>query len=281
MKVKGSIGFFGYALILLLSFSSCSTEQKLAREAGEYVDKANLLVLFPDEMFLLNSKNYNYPDNLTEEELYQASLDSSFFLKDVDTDSIFMEFQKSILSLYESYGFTVYQKENLDSFLALKSTGFVIEFTQLQLEEFYKPFEAKEEMEDGYLYTESFILNALGMDVWITVSQLNDTVGANRLIYSEVSVSDEIDGLFSMEFFSGQVNYNYILKPLTIIDSYDIISKSSIKTSLDIMDFIVNSYIEKNMLYYSKRYPERLWRYIPGKARLLPSSEKSGYIIMD
>ena len=151
----------------------------------------------------------------------------------------------------------------------------------MQLEEFYAPFEAKEEMEDGYLYTERFVLNALGIDAWITVSQLNDTAGVNRLIYSEASVSDEIDGLFSMEFYSGKVNYNYILKPLTVIDSYDIIQKSSIKISLDVIDFIVNSHIEKNMLYHSKRYPERLWRYIPGMIRLLPSSEKSGYIIMD
>ena len=282
MKSKGNIGFMlAFVLIFLLSFSSCSTEQKLAREAGEYVDKANLLILFPDEMFLLNSKSYNYPDSLTDDELYRASIDSSFFLNDADTDSIFMEFQKSILSLYESYGFTVYQKENLDSFLTVKTTAFVIEFTQLQLEEFYKPFHEEEEMEDGYFYTKNLILNALGVDAWITVSKLNDSLGSQRLIYSEASISDEIDGFFTMAYVSGKVSYNYSFKPLEVEDSYDIVDESSIKISLDVIDFIANTYIEKNMLRLTDEYPHRLWRYNPGRTKLTPVEGKSDYIIIE
>jgi len=172
--------------------------------------------------------------------------------------------------------------KNLDSFLSLQTTGFVIEFTQLQLEEFYKPFLDEETMDNGYTYAKSFVLNALGLDAWITVSRLNDTLGNYRMIYSEYSISDNMSGLFLMDNISGEVYYDYNFTPLKVNDAYDIIMESSIKISLDVVDFIANAFIEKYMLYFTEKYPERFWRYIPKREKLSPApiDQKSGYIIM-
>jgi len=111
MKFIGNIGIkSGIVFVLLFLFASCTTEQKIAKEAGVYVNNASLLILFPEEMFITNSKTYQFPDSLTDDQKYSASIDSSFFLKEIDTDSIFKEIKSSIIQLYKSYGFSVYQK---------------------------------------------------------------------------------------------------------------------------------------------------------------------------
>ena len=282
MKLGGIIGYkIGIVVLLFLFFNSCTTEQKLAKQTGSIVSNASLLVLLPEQMIVTNSKPYQIPDSLSDEQKYFASIDSGFFLRSINTDSIFSEFKKSIIQLYNSYGFDVYQKENMDSFLALKSTGFIIDFTQLQLEEFFFPYVDEENMLDGYHYSKEFLINSLGLDAWITVSKLNDTLGSNNMIYSEAILSDDIEGVFLTDFRSGEVYYDYNYTPLKVMDSYDIIEKSSIKFSLDVIDFIANSIIENKMLINTNEYPEMLWRYSPKKSRLIPYKGKSGYIIME
>lgn len=284
MRFVGNIGIkSSIAFLLLVLLASCSTEQKIVKEAGAYLNKASLLVLFPDQMFITNSKAYSFSDSLSENQKYVASIDSSFFLKEIDTDSIFEEFKLNMVKLYKSYGFKVYLKEDLDSFLTLKTTGLVIEITQLQLEEFYKPFRDEELMENGFTYfSKDFVLNALGLEAWITVSRLNDTLGNYSMIYSEYSISDDMSGLFMKDNGTDKVYYDYNYTPLKVNDSYDIIKESSIKISLDIADFIANAFIEKYMLFNTESYPQRFWRYNPKREKLYPApiDQKSGYIIL-
>jgi hypothetical protein len=280
MNLKGvTVKILAFAVFI--SVSSCSIENKIASESGKYIDGAAILLLFPDDIFVDISKDFQLPDSLNDDERYYASIDSSFFLKNIDAEDFKDRFEKEIISLYRDYGFRVYLKDSLSSFLKLDTTAFVVEFTQFQIEEFWKPYYYEEEMPDGYTYHQEFSLNALGFDAWITISKLNDTTGTNSLIYSEESIADDIDGMFVMNNITGEVNFVYNYTPLKPGDADDLTEKAAIKISLDIVDFIANSYIEDKMLKLRGVYPERFWRYNPGREKLTPVYEKSGYIIME
>ncbi len=267
-------------LVAFLLFSSCSTEYKIASQAGKDINGTSLLLLFPDDIFVQNSKPYSFPDSLNEEQRYLLSLDSSFFLKDIDAEKFKEQFQNRIIKLYSEYGFKVYTEETLDSFLTCTTTAYILNFSQLQIEEFWKPFNDDFLKEDGTVYSQYFDLNALAAEAWVNVSKANDTSGIDNLIYCESVISDEIDGNFYYDEIDDKVYYTYNANLLEKDDWSDLLSQAPIDISLNIIDFIVNSSIEREMLSLENTYPNRFWRYNPGSTRLSPVHGKSDYVIM-
>lgn len=261
-------------------FSGCTLEYKLAEESGRRIEKASLMVIFPDQLFLKNSKTYAFPNNLSDSDYYFAQIDSSFFLKNI-SDSIYLsQFSNKVISYLTEFGFEVYNTTEWDEFFNLQNQAFIIDFSQLEIEEFWKVHLDEEEMPDGYTYSEEFFLNTLAFNSWIVVSKASDTALERNVIYSEYLITDGFDGVFLMNNISGEVYYDYNYKPLKPEDADDIVEDASLKITLDVLDFLLNSYIEKEMLRFSNKYPERFWRYIPKRVKPSPTDQKSGYIII-
>ncbi|OIP01571.1 MAG: hypothetical protein AUJ98_03955 [Bacteroidetes bacterium CG2_30_33_31] len=268
-------------LLLALIFKSCTIERNLAVEAGKRINKSSILVLFPDEIIKTNSKPYSFANNLNEEEKYWQAIDSSDFLKYINDTIVQKKFHNSIIKLYAEYGFIVYENDDLTSFLQTKNPAFIIDFSQLELEEYWKYFYAKEQMPDEKEYKQSFSLNALALNAWVRVSVVNDSTLPPKLVFSQYYSSDQIDGYFYQNEITGEVNYRYNLIPFDTNLFEDFFANSSIKISLDIIDFVANSYIENRLLQKIEEYPTRFWRYKPNNQKLTPTKNNSGYIILN
>lgn len=268
-------------LALLLILSSCSIENKLAKEQVQELQNASVLLIFPDTLLFQNSKPYQFPENLSDEVLAIAAIDSSFFLKNISASQYLSDFSKMINALYQSYGFQVYNQYQWDEFLAHKQKLYIVEFTQLQLEEYWQVYTDTEIMPDDYEYSQSFDLNALSMNAWISVAKINDTASEKNLIYSESVIKDELSGLFLMNNISGEVYYDYNFNPLKPEDAIGIIENSSVKIGMDVFDFLINNYVEKGMLEIKGYYPDRFWKFVPNRNNATPSYKKSGYIIIE
>jgi len=90
------------ALTFFISVSSCSIENKIASESGKYIDGAAILLLFPDDIFVEISKDFQLPDSLDEDECYYASIDSSFFLKNIDAEDLKKDLKKKSSAFTET-----------------------------------------------------------------------------------------------------------------------------------------------------------------------------------
>ncbi len=247
-------------------------------EEGRKLQNAHLMLIFPDEIDFLNSplisaENREY----AEDEL----MDSSLFLHKFQQEKMLTDFKMEMKNLLHEYGFQTYSTAEWDSFLNHSEKAFIIDFNQLQLEEILFTHLDEEAMPDGYTYKQEFVIDGLAFNSWIAISTANDTNLLKNTIFCETVLKDHIEGLFLMNNISGEVYYDYNFKPLSEEEILDIVPNAAIDISLNIMDFIINNSLEKNLLKQRGVYPERFWRYIPSRAKPSPSYDRSGYIIVE
>jgi hypothetical protein len=270
------------AFLSLFVLFSCTVEYRLAKLAGERVDQAHVMLIFPDYLLVKNSKDYGLDTNLSDNQYYQRQLDSSFFLRYIDDSTYLHGFSAEVKALFQEFGFKVYEPQQWSVFLALKEQAFIVDFTQLQVEERWFLHTDEETMPDEYTYTQETWLNALSYNAWVTVSDINDSAFTSRkMIYTEEVLHDHYEGVFLMNNISGEVYYDYNNRPLKVEDAKRLISNASIDISMDVLDFMINNYVEEALLEMEQKYPERFWKYRPKKSKPYPVMEESGYIIME
>ena len=269
----------GLSLAILL-FQACSAEYRLAANQGKELRGASLLLLFPDTLYLTNSKEYLFPVELDSTQLYRASIDSSDFLRYINPDEYLQNFKKQMVKLYQEYGFRVYEKDRLDSFLSLTSTAYILEFGQLEIQEWWKPFHDEELMPDDNYYTRDFVLNAVSLNAWTTLSRLNRPGWGKPLVFTSYDLSDRIDGDFFMNNLLGTVFYDYQFYPLKKERLPELIDYGAIDISLDLMDFIIDKNVETGLDTLKNIKPRNYYHYIPRSKRVSVSSRQPSYVVM-
>lgn len=276
--MKVAIPFLLLIAFVLLMSSSCSLEHKLAMEEGQKLQNAHLMLIFPDEIEFINSRLISIENQeFTEDEL----IDSSLFLHKFQQEKMLIDFKTEMIKLLNEYGFRTYTTTEWDSFLIHSEKAFILDFSQLQLEEILFTHKDEEAMPDGYTYTQEFVIDGLAFNSWIAISKVNDTNLLKNTIFCETVLKDHIEGLFLMNNISGEVYYDYNFEPLSEDEVLEIVPNAAIDISLNIMDFIINNSLEKNLLKQRGVYPERFWRYIPSRSKPSPSYNRSGYIIVE
>jgi hypothetical protein len=228
----------------LLLLSSCSPEYKLAQEFRKSPPRFNLLVLAPDFLYKYNHKG-ELVDGFTgmdEQQQDSALFWSSDFIREI-SDSVFLErYMNQFLEELRLLHFTVYLEPGVDSFLMQQPQSYVVNVTQLQVDEYAYPYEEEESFYDT-LFIKHFTLNAVDVSVWIELSKLNTSQRTGTVLYSSHMASDEVSGSFGLDPYSFMVQYRYRIDSLALEKIYDMAGYLGRIHASYLYDFFLNRYI--------------------------------------
>jgi hypothetical protein len=139
-------------------------------------------------------------------------------------------------------GFTVFLDRSVDSFLQGKPQSYVVNISQVQLDEYIYPLEDSEPFEDT-VYKASFLLNAVDASAWFELSKINTPKPQKTVLYSSFTASDNFNGNFVINSFTLDIQYHYKIDSLKVNDIYDLAAYTGKKDASYLFDFFMNQYI--------------------------------------
>lgn len=169
--------------------------------------------------------------------------------------------------------FKVYTEENLDAFFKLDTNAFIFNIVQIELDEYNSPYTVSQ-VYDTMTYYKNFDLNAVAIDIWFEVSQLNVDQEKSKLLFSSDSINDDIDGHFKKLLLSNEIKYIYKRKEIRVDDLYNKMTDFAATNAGYIYDYFLNKYINEKYsgeifvkyYHYDKQrdivYPAKYKRFI-------------------
>ena len=236
--------FFLLATILLI-FSSCSIERKMAKEYIANDSTRSVLVIPPGYIFKKSLKEWEVEsaDKLDTGTLDSILLEKSLFLKYVD-DSVFMDYYMSnYLAEIEALGFHVYREDSLIPFLSGNPESYIVNIAQLELEEYVMPIKEEEQFGE-YIYTEVIDLNAINLNSWFEISRVNADED-KTLFFASHYLTDELEGFFKHYYFTGEVQFSYDVDTLLVDQIYKLAALAGHLYAGYTFDYLMNKYIDK------------------------------------
>ena len=241
-----------YPLLILITLltaltSSCSIEKKIAKEYIRDDSTRTVLVIPPDYIFKKSLKEWQVDsaealDDWTRDSLLLAK---SMFLKDID-DSLFLyHYLGNYVAELQNLGFTVYGQDSLLSFLSGHSKAFIVNFAQMELEEYIMPVREEEQFGD-YVYYEEVDLNAINLNSWIEISRVNADED-KALFFASHYLTDDMEGSFRYYFFTGEVVFNYDVDTIPMENIYRLAALAGYTYAGYTFDYLMNKYIDKRM----------------------------------
>ena len=234
-------------LVFIISLSSCSLERKMAREFVESKPDISILIMPVDYFFKKNLKRDNLGDTsgMTSFQVDSSAIANSMFLKDV-SDSAFLEiYINNLFNEFEDLGIKVYDEQHLDTFLFIKTPAYILNIAQIEMEEYYSTKEDSQEFGD-FVYHKSISLNAVGINSWFELNRLNPQEEGHELFYASEEISDFVDGYFSQNIFTGDVQYKYVNREMETEDIYRYAEILGKRYASYTYDYIMNEYLTEH-----------------------------------
>jgi hypothetical protein len=241
LKVQ-SVFFVLFLFSLLVS--SCSVEQKLAKKFVKDPLQIDFQLFTPDIVYKFNHKGETIEgfDQLTNAQQDSALYSSSKYMQFID-DSVFMEsYLNSFINELRALGFRVFLDHSVDSFLQRQPQSYVVNISQLQLDEYLFPVDDTLPAGDS-LYLQSFQLNGVDLSSWFELSKINAPKPKKTVLYSSFTASDGFEGRFILNGFTMDVQYKYKIDSLKRKDIYDLAVFSGKKNANYLFDYFMNQYI--------------------------------------
>lgn len=235
-------------LLVLLIFPSCTIEKKLGKEFLTETPKICIEVYTPQTFYKFSHKGEMIPgfDSLTGSQQDSALYASSRFIRYVD-DSVFLDrYVNSFIDELRNIGFRVFLDSNADTVLRTQPQAYVVNMSQVQLDEYFQPFEDSESIGDTEFY-KSFDLNAVDASSWFELNKYNVVKPVKTVLYSSFTASDGFSGNFIMNNFTMDLKYRYKIDSLKMNDLYDLASFSGRRNAGYLFDYFMNQFIAFNM----------------------------------
>jgi hypothetical protein len=233
-----------YCSLFVVLMASCSMEKKLAQNFIKTPPEINLQLFTPDILFKFNHKGEEIEGfrELSESGQDSALYVNSKFMQFVE-DSIYLEgYMNSFIEELRAMEFNVFLDNSVDSFLQRQPQSYIVNISQVQLDEYKFPIVDSEPFEDT-VYTKSFHLNAVDASAWFELSKINAPKPQKTVLYSSFTASDGFDGNFLINTFTGDIQYKYKIDSLKLRDIYDLAAYSGWKDASCLFDFFMNQYI--------------------------------------
>jgi len=234
---------------LLLAISSCSIERKLANEFIQNADSISVLLIPPDFVFKTNLKNYQIEgfEKLASAEQQQILYDSSLYLQNISDTFLISRFFSSMETTLRKFGIYAYSADEIVEFMDVKNMAYQVTLAQIEMEEDLYPYHAEEVFFDSLLFYEDFDLEQVSLNCWFEVSKLNDPKAVNNILYASDFVTDQLEGRFTSNVFTGEVKFKYNIFPLETEDVYTLAARVGERYAGYIFDYIMNQYIYFNL----------------------------------
>jgi hypothetical protein len=234
------------AIILLALQSSCTLEKKLGKEFLAKAPEISIQLLTPEMLFKYNHKGENIPgfDSLTGPQQDSALFADSRFIRNVD-DSLFLDrYVNSFIDELRAIGFKVYVDGMIDSLFRIQPQSYVLNMAQVQLDEYFEPYEDSEDVGDT-VFTKHVDLNAVDASSWLELNKYNTVKPVKTVLYSSFTASDGFSGNFLIDDYN--VRYRYRVDSLKVNDIYDLASFSGRRHASYLFDYFMNQYIAHHM----------------------------------
>jgi len=244
-----------YTLGSILFFYSCNPEKKILQNYISANKKISVLILTPDHLFKTNDKSYriNNFDSLTSKIQDSLLFAESNFIQFVNDTEILKLYSETLMTELKNLNFQVYNSERIDSFFLTSHLAFVINLTQLQIEEYEIPFDEYAVFGEDE-YSQHFDLNAINMNIWNEVYEINSENNIKIVLYDEQSIQDKLKGNFNKTLFWNEVKYVYTRKDIGIQDIYSLAEKIGRLHASYFYDYMMNKYLYDTLTKRPKAY---------------------------
>ncbi len=249
---------------------SCNPERKLAKAFVENNRSRSVVVLFPDFIFKTNQKTFILDSlNITDKtQSDSVLLANSLYLKDIN-DSLFLaNFSLGFEKELSAFGFTVFEENGMVEFMEKDTNAFVVNVAQLELEESIYTHRDEELIYDAHYYHDQD-LNAVYVNAWIEITRVDETTAEPNVYFATGVVTDDMEGQFTYDIFSGNINYVYNIDSLKIKDLYEGAYTLGRTYASYTYDFLLNHYLDKALPAGDRS--ATYWRYDPYEQSFFPA----------
>ncbi len=266
------LNYFRISLLLLIGFFliSCSMARKIARSFVSNKEERSVLIFFPKKLFKSNLETYLI---IQEDSLQSINEDSiliakSVFLKHIDDSLFISKCKQSMVKELNALGITVYEYEQIDKFMALNDSSYVLNLAQMQLEESTQ----KEEIEDDdYEIVKIINIETISLNTWFELSRNNVPDEKFPILYSSYIISDDLENPYSNAIIGTWWDNGGLYNPrrmnaMNIADVYDLAEFAGKNLAINFYDYLLNIYVQdhlpkdKTPKYYFHYY--RKWKHI-------------------
>jgi len=268
--------FFCFTLLFL---ASCLPEQKLAQSFEKSGPKIRLLVTPPDYLYLYNHKGEAIEgfSEMNDKQQDSALFSSSLFIQRISDSALLETYVNQFISALRSAKFEVYLPNQVDSFLVSQSQSYMVNISQIQLDEYTFPLEDKEPINDT-VYYKRFNLNAMDFSVWFELSKVNSEKPRKTILYDSQSAFDSFDGNFIVDPWSNSVRYKYHIDTLGLVDVYDMAKYLGRVHGEYVFDFFMNQWVAFNMP--QNQYSPYYYHY-DRRRKMMEVTEEDRFQILD
>lgn len=263
----------------ILLITSCSVEKRMAANFVMDNNTRSILVFPAEFVFKVNQKNEILDSlKITDESKFDSILYVySDYLKHLN-DSLFLAnytlgYQKEMKAL----GFNVYTKDETQDFLELDTNAYVANIAQIEIEETLYDYRAGQNIYGHYYYYD-FLLNAIIVNSWIELKELNYNGEDEQLYFATDMITDDFEGNFHADIFAGEMRFLYNVDTLQTESMYDFAFLLGRKYASYTMDMLLNKYLDKNIA--EGKRSETYWRFDPYRKDFFPEEENK-FIPMD
>jgi hypothetical protein len=243
-------------LLLLGLVSMGQSERRLAKEFVAQASKISIYVKPP--LFLYK---YNLKTGIFDSISYQNKREKdsilwthSHFIQHI-VDSVFIrDYMKGYTNELKKYGLHVLTESNSDS------NAYEVSISQIELEEQYYLY-SDTAYYGNDIYVHHQFLNALDVSSWFSLHGPLLSEKSGKILFAENLLTDNIDGHFDVDPYSGKIKYLYQFDSLTVKKIYTYAQNLGRTYASYTFDYLLDTFIGKNTpaSHRTKRY----WRYDP------------------
>lgn len=254
---RSSVRFLWTASLLLLAlFAMGQSERKLAKKFVGMAPTIFVRVVPPPFLYKYNLKT-GILDSIsysTKREKDSILWVHSSYIQHI-VDSVFIaKYVKGYVDELRKYGLHVFLNHKQDS------NAYTVDIAQIELEEQYYFF-SDTAYYGNDVYVHHQFLNALDVSSWFSLYGPLIPGKKGKVLFAENLLTDNINGHFDVDPFSGKIEYLYQLDSLTVKKIYGYAQNLGRTYAGYTFDYLLNRYLDK-YTPASKR-TKRYWRYDP------------------
>lgn len=247
-------------LLMMGLFTMGQSERKLAKEFVAKASKISIYVKSPSFLYKDNLKTGIFDSISYQNKREKDSIlwTHSRFIQHI-VDSVFIkDYMKGYTSELRKYGMHVVTKSKSD-----KNT-YTVDISQILLEEQYYFFSDTARYGND-VYVHHQFLNALDVSSWFLLQGPLVSGKSGKILFTENLLTDNIDGHFDIDPYSGEIEYLYQLDSLTVKKIYIYAQNLGRTYAGYTFDYLLNTFLGKttSASHRTKRY----WRYDPYRKR--------------
>ncbi len=256
--------FLFVSIIFILGItSSCSPERKLANAFTKTKSRRAALLIAPEIIFKTNL-NTQILDSLkiTDKSLFDSVLYAhSRYLQHLNDSTFINSYLMGFSAEFSKFGFDVYHESNTAGFMKVDSNAYMINIAQLELEEVLYSMRDETKLYEMYYYHDHK-LNGVYINSWFEISEVNDTAINNQVYFVSDLITDNLEGDFAFNIFSGGVTYAYKIDTLEYDELYEFAFVLGRTYAGYTYDLLLNRYIDARLPETNSK-EEEYWRYDP------------------